>query len=187
MKKQLTNETMLLLVENAKKIGLNLDQTLQMVKEVWIQAELPTELPDEVEFRMKAKRFVENHYDNLLNASKEYCDRYCTYKTVKVFYDKSDNEKFWLETICSIYKGFKMKSFDKKEMKKLNVERTRVLFPWMTTKHKKYFDSVYRTLLRYAYEFENEKISVLEKQYYQAETVEEKGIVRLIGMVILEV
>lgn len=174
-KKEIATETnslsfekeLLSLIKVAMVNGYSQNQIIRLVKEYWNNnlPDLPAETEDEIDFRKKVERFMEAKYEEF----DEYSNMHY-FKGSGWFWTKTDQlssetkRKFICEVCCTIYKGFKMDTFDRELMKKVNVERTKILFPDLKG-HVLFYKLILSYLLGYVYNYEveeNEK-DVLEK------------------------
>ena len=108
-----------------------------------------------------------------MKAKYEEFDKYSYdhfFKGSRWFWTKTDNlspeikRKFIYEVSCTIYKGFKMDIFDRNALKKVNLERSKILFPSIRG-HVLFYHLILNQLLGYIYnyEVEDEKKNELEQ------------------------
>lgn len=174
-KEEITTETnslpfekeLLSLIKVAMVNGYSQNQIIKLFKENWNNnlPDLPAETEDEIQFRKKVKKFMESKYEefdefayhhHFVGTSWNWMKTDCMSAEIK--------RKFICEVACTVYKGFKTDSFDRNSMKKVNVERTKILFPDLRG-HSLLYYLILSQLLGYVYNYEveeNEK-DVLEK------------------------
>jgi len=147
--------------------GYSQNQIINLLKEYWNNnlPDLPAETEDEIDFRKKVERFMKAKYEEFDEYSYNHFfrgSRWLWTKTDQL--SPETKRKFIYEVCCTIYKGFKMHTFDRNLLKKVNVERTKILFPDLNG-HVLFYNLILNQLLGYVYNYEveeNEK-DVLEK------------------------
>lgn len=145
-------------IEKAKENGWKKQQLIRYLNEYWkdvnVKVELPEESEEQKEFRKKVQYFFDLHYAEFEKYASQ--DDTCLlmysnwYKWEKI---KPIEHTVRKELVCeiagSIYKGFEMEHADKTQIKKKTIERTRAIFPSITT-HSLLFDVVFSRLLGYS-------------------------------------
>lgn len=174
-KKEIATETnslpfekeLLSLIKVAMVNGYSQNQIIKLLKEYWNDnlPDLPAETEDEIQFREKVKKFMKSKYEEFDEFAYHHHFRGTSWNWRKTDCMSAEiKRKFICEVACTVYKGFKADSFDRNSMKKVNVERTKILFPDLRG-HSLLYYLILSQLLGYAYKYEveeNEK-DVLEK------------------------
>ena len=146
--------------------GYSQSQVITILKQYWNKnlPDLPVENEDEIAFREKVERFMNAKYEEFDVFSYKH-----QFKGQPWLWTKTDKlsaeikRKLIYEVCCTIYKGFKMDTFDRDALKKVNVERTKMMFPELKG-HTLLYYLVLIQLLGYAsyYEVEDEKKDALD-------------------------
>lgn len=166
-KKEITTETnslpfekeLLSLTKAARTNGYSQNQIINLLKQCWNNnlPDLPVETEDEIAFREKVARFMQSKYEEFDKYSYEHHFRGQPWNWGKVDDLTSEiKRKFIYEVCCTIYKGFKMDTFERTVLKKVNVERTKILFPDVKG-HVLLYNLILNQLLGYVYHYEVEE------------------------------
>ena len=107
--------------------GYSQNQVITLLKQYWNKnlPDLPVENEDEIAFREKVERFMNAKYEEFDVFSYNH-----HFKGQPWLWTKTDKlsakikRKLIYEVCCTIYKGFKMDTFDRDALKKVNIERT---------------------------------------------------------------
>lgn len=165
-KKEIATETNSLpfekeLISLTKKAIVNSysqSQIINLLKQYWNNSfpDLPVETEDEIAFREKIERFMKEKYEEFDNFSYKYHFKGQSWNWTKTDHLSTEiKKKFIYEVCCTIYKGFKMDTFDRDVLKKVNVERTKIMFPDLRGHNLLYY-LILIQLLGYAYYYEVE-------------------------------
>ena len=166
-KEEITTETnslpfekeLLSLTKVAMVNGYSQNQIINLLKQYWNNnlPDLPVEAEDEIAFREKVARFMESKYEEFDKYSYKHHFRGQPWLWTKTDQLSSETKrKFIYEVCCTIYKGFKMDTFDRNFLKKVNVERTKILFPDLNG-HVLFYNLILNQLLGYVYHYEVEE------------------------------
>lgn len=167
-KKEIATETnslpfekeLISLTKVAMNNGYSRNQLINLLKQYWdnnLSDLLPAETEDEIAFREKITRFMKSKYEEFNEFSYKHHFRGQPWNWTKT--DDLNAEikrKFIYEVCCTIYKGFKMDTFDRDALKKVNVERTKILFPDLKG-HTLLYYLILIQLLGYAYDYKVEE------------------------------
>lgn len=177
------------LINKAMENGYSQNQTVTLLKQYWINnlPDLPSETEDEIVFREKLEKFMESKYKEFNSYSyKNY------FKGQPWYWTKTDNlptetkRKFIYEVCCTIYKGFKMETFDRNILKKINLQRTKIMFPEVNG-HVLYYNLVLNQMLGYVYDYEVEegKKEALEEYLskYELKGKDDRDVAKFVWLV----
>lgn len=183
---------LLSLIRMATDNGYSQKQTINLLKQYWEKDlhDLPVETEDEIAFRGKVVRFMESKYEEFDEYS--YKHSFDSHKlwSYTDWGNKGKNaeikRKFIYEVCCTIYKGFKMNTFDRNTLKKVNTERTEILFPDVRG-HISLCNLILNQLLGYVcnYEVEDGKKDELEKYLskFELEGKYDKNLAKFVWLI----
>lgn len=140
-------------IRSAQKKGRTKAEVLKVFNEYWKKIEMENysleENEEEKAFREKVKIFLDEKYEEFDQYAYKCIDTDMLYSWKRIS-EKNPEEKkeFVYELAGSIYKGFEMGIVDRKELKRLTTERTKILFPNVKS-HAIYFDSTLRKFLNF--------------------------------------
>lgn len=165
-------EELVSLIRKAIVEGYSQNQTVSALKQCWVEnlPDLPEETEDEKAFRAQADKFLDSKYEEFNDwADKRAFANWYWEKTDELSHNIK--RKFIHEVCCTIYKGFKMDTFDRNSLKKVNVERTKIMFPQLKRNHTTFYNMIVDALLKFSlrYEVEGLKKEQLEEFLEQFE------------------
>jgi len=142
---------------------------------------LPEESEEQKKFREDVTRFFNKKYeefDAFASKQKVYYNN-CSWLKVDVIDYKRE---FIIEVAGSIYKAFEMDFFDSDKLKKMTVERTRILFPEERA-HVTLFNLILDGIFKYvaAYETSDECDKFLEK--FEMEHPNDKYVCKFVWII----
>lgn len=182
---------LLSLIKMAMDNGYSQNQTSNLLKQYWKKnlPDLPVETEDEIAFREKVVRFMEVNYEKFDEYSyKHSFDSHTLWShtdSPKRGMNAEIKRKFIYEVCCTIYKGFKMDTFDRNTLKKVNAERTKILFPDVRG-HILLCNLILNQLLGYIcnYEVEDGKKDELEKYLskFELEGKDDKNLAKFMWL-----
>ena len=171
-KQQIATETnslpfekeLLSLTRKAIVNGYSQSQIINLLKQYWNSSspDLPVETEDEIAFREKVEKFMKTKYEEFDKYSYDHFFKGSSYWDQTDHLNPEVKRKFIYEVSCTIYKGFKMDTFDRNALKKINVERTKILFPSIRG-HVLFYNLILNQLLGYVYNYKVKEKDELEQ------------------------
>lgn len=123
-------------IEKAKEHGVTKTQAINYLRKYWDSSLVCLQLPEENEaerkFREKVKKFMDAKYEEFDSFAYKYSFPYngsWHWSKLDKATDTETKRGFIYEVAGSIYKAFEMDSFDREQLKKITLERTKFLFP----------------------------------------------------------
>ena len=162
------DEELISLINKARENGYCRTKLIQHLKEYWAKTEVKSytmfENRNEMIFRRKVEKFLDKNFEEFEEFAKGFwvSDARYSWEALNKRFDDELKREFAYEIGANIYKGFEMPEVDKKELKKITLQRTKILFPMLKTQAT-YFETVFERLLSYV----DKKVSDNEecKQY----------------------
>lgn len=148
------DEELISLINKARENGYCKSKLVQYVKEYWTKTEQKSytmfENRNEMIFRRKVEKFLDKNFEEFEEYAKGFfvSDGRYSWERLNERFDEQLKREFIYEIGANIYKAFEMPEVDKMELKKITLQRTKLLFP-MLKAQATYFETVFERLLSY--------------------------------------